>query len=151
MCGVKRTSDVRDHNLRYWLKTQGESFFLWLSWSLNLLGSPGFPGSLGYLGLWVFWGLWGLGVFGSFGVSGVSRPLGLWISGSLGLWGLWVVRSLSQKNQESWSLTIATVYFGFSGTYSMKVCLVTPIFQYYLHLQRKLCEIKKKHLGADFQ
>ena len=40
-------------------------------------------------------------------------------------------------------VTIATVYFGASGAYSMKVCLVTPIFQILFALKRKLCEIKK--------
>ena len=33
MCSVKCTSDVRDHNLRCWLKTQGGSSGLWLSGS----------------------------------------------------------------------------------------------------------------------
>ena len=54
--------------------------------SLGLLRSMG---SLGSLGLWVFSGLW---------VSGSLGSLGLWVSGPL---GLWLVRSLSQKKQES--------------------------------------------------
>ena len=60
-------------------------------------------GSVGSLGLWV---------------SGVFGSLGLWVSGvsgSLGSLGLWVV---------SGSLGVWD-----SGVYSMKVCLVTSIFQ----------------------
>ena len=78
MCGVKCTSDVRDHNLRYWLKTQGGSFGFWVSGSPGVSGvsrSLGLLGSPGSLGLWVF---------GSLGLWVSESPGGLWVSGSLG-------------------------------------------------------------------
>ena len=88
MCGVKRTSDVRDHNLRYCLETQG----------IRVTGSFGSLVSLGSLGLWGLWVSGSLGLLGSLGLW-VSGSLGLWVSGSLGLWvsgslGLWVSGSL---------------------------------------------------------
>ena len=64
MCGVKRTSDVRDHNLRYWLNSRR----VFLSLALLVSGSSG--------------------VFGVSGVTGVSRSLGLLVS--MGSWGHWV-------------------------------------------------------------
>ena len=83
MCGVKRTSDVRDNNVRWgysWVFgphiSPGVSGVSGVCRSLGLLGSLGSSGSLGLrvfgslglLGLWVFWGLW---------VFGVSRSPGL--------------------------------------------------------------------------